>query len=95
MITDNRPLSSSDASSRVPILLRRTLDSSFCRDDINGISVGGHDTSRPYKSDFRCSDLPETLRWYRIELSAMDAIHASLQFIIGFWQGQPDPVWVV
>jgi len=94
MITDNRPLSSSDASSRVPILLRRTLDSSFCRDAVDGISVEGPDRPGPYKSDFRCSDLPETLRWYRIELSAMDAIHASLQFIV-FWQGQPDPVWVV
>ena len=72
MIPDNRPLSSSDASSQVPILLRRTLDSSFCRDAVDGIPVEGRDTSRPYKSDFRCSDLPETLRWYRIEFGERD-----------------------
>src|SRR5260370_37549946 len=39
MITDNRPLSSPDASSRAPILLRRTLDSSFCSKALVGIHV--------------------------------------------------------
>src|SRR6266849_5188688 len=43
MITDDRPLSSPDASSRAPILLRRTLDSSFCSKALVDIHVSSVD----------------------------------------------------